>query len=70
MTETKQQMAERMADLIVSIAQDNGGVCMRYHLRQAGFSDEQIDRCEPIATRFASMTLNKDIQIEEGNSDA
>jgi len=70
MTETKEQMVERMADLIVSIARENEGVCTRDHMRQAGFTDEQIDRCFPLAARFASMTLNKTIDDNERTGDA
>ena len=60
MTETKQQLAERMADQIVHMHRLKGQ-CAADDLRAAAFTDEQIARCVPLARGFAAIELKQKI---------
>lgn len=54
--ENKQQIAQRMADLIVEKVRA-AGECTRDELRQAGFTEATIDRCYTLAQSLAAVTL-------------
>ena len=56
MTEPKIKMAERMGDLIAAIVREYG-TCTDDDLRQAGFTDDHIRQCGPLAQAFAATAM-------------
>ena len=60
MTETRDQKAERMAYLLTAVTRERGKSCDD-NLREAGFTEDEIQDLYPMACGIAALSLDNKI---------